>query len=202
MGREQPRKPEVEEMCWYAINNPHLTAGEVGDKYGCSREWVRQSLVRRELHEIWKEERRKWRDGEVNRLYAEEQANKPRREAPGVCRVCLGPIWRTRKSDKVPEYATCGAECAQFWQRYRYAIDEKEYEKHRFVMARAVLRHPESHATPSGAKVEWAKRVLSDNPPPKNRRYHVMGSDAEWARAKVKEIREAKAREMEDSQDG
>jgi hypothetical protein len=46
-------------------------------------------------------------------------------------------------------------------------------DEHRQQEARVYLANPDKYA---GAPIEWAGRMVSDNPPPRNRTYLVPGS--------------------------
>jgi hypothetical protein len=89
------------------------------------------------------------------------------------CPVCQGPNLRAES------LKTCSTECAQVWQSSRrYWLSPEEHERHRVQQARTILRHPERYKPSS---VAWAHKMLSDNPPPPNRRY-VINANKEKAR--------------------
>lgn len=84
------------------------------------------------------------------------------------CRICGAWIIRGSK------YSTCGPDCAAEWVRVRYLIDPDEHHKHRIRIARMIVKNPDKYG---GSKLAWARRMLSDNPPPPNRRYVVRNLD-------------------------
>lgn len=71
------------------------------------------------------------------------------------CAVCGDPLGHGRR-------VTCTAECAESWRRNRYRISPEERLAHREQRARVVLASPEKYPD----RVEWARAVLSDSPPP------------------------------------
>lgn len=85
------------------------------------------------------------------------------------CRVC--PAWNLRGQ----RFLTCSTECTKVWVVGRYQIDDGERERHRTAQARTILADPERYPA---SRAEWARRVLSDDPPPPNRRWRVANSAA------------------------
>lgn len=85
------------------------------------------------------------------------------------CRVCPG--WNLRGE----RFITCSTECTNVWVVGRYQLDDGARERHRTAQARTVLADPERYPA---SRVEWARRVLSDDRPPPNRRWRVASSAA------------------------
>jgi hypothetical protein len=78
------------------------------------------------------------------------------------CPMCGG--WAIR-----PGAVTCSPRCAVLnMSAARSALDPERYDRHRLTNARSILRHPDRHAS---TRIDWARRMLSDDPPPPNRRF-------------------------------
>lgn len=71
-----------------------------------------------------------------------------------------------------PKRKTCSSECAEAWPILR-SFPEIGGNYQRLNQAKTILSNPEAH---SPSKVEWAQKMLSDNPPPPNRRFFQAGS--------------------------
>jgi hypothetical protein len=66
------------------------------------------------------------------------------------------------------------------WPIIRYRHNPEVYDRQRVANARMYLAHPEQYAP---SKLRWAERMMSDNPPPPNRRFVVPNSLATKALA-------------------
>jgi hypothetical protein len=64
----------------------------------------------------------------------------------------------------------CSPECARVYLILRTFDD---HEGHRRQTARSYLASPEKY---EASVLEWSKAMLSDNPPPPNRRFLIPGS--------------------------
>lgn len=101
------------------------------------------------------------------RLRAQSKTAGRRRRSPmrqrklSHCAVCGVELDPGRK-------VTCNAEHSDVWRRRRYTIDPAERQQHRIQRARMVLAAPDKYAD----RVEWARAVLSGNPPP----FHTKGA--------------------------
>lgn len=162
MRRITPRTAEIARVY---LENPFITLKEVGQRFGgITNEAVRQHVA---LFDPDGDERKK-RRAERERIKAEQQARadwatlRERSEKAEPCPVC--GCWVLRGSF----YVTCSPECAKVWTLVRFRLAEDIHEQHRFNQARTILRRPEKYKS---NQVSWAKRMLSDSPPPPNRRF-------------------------------
>jgi hypothetical protein len=92
------------------------------------------------------------------------------------CCVCGNWVVRTNcYHNESQRNRTCSPECGKLWRTgsVRFAVSATESEVHRAQCARSILRHPDGQRP---SKIAWAERVLSDDPPPKNRTYAVSTS--------------------------
>lgn len=157
------------------------TYAEIAADFGVSRQAVHRRIdrvaTRRQRRTATraglKRAERRRREAEAARLASLEAAA---REAGRLCPICDAPLLRESAR-------TCGGECAERWAMARYRLDPDLYERHRIAQARTILRRPEGH---NESEVEWARRMLSDDPPPPNRRSPVADSRAS---AIVREVR-------------
>lgn len=146
------------------------TRGAIAALYGLSMDRVKDLLV---VHMPTEERRAIYRaecaagvaERKSQRLLAELLRRCAQAKPCVVCRA-----WALRG----PGRLTCSPECAKTWAIARLQLDENENEKHRRSLARMYLANPEKYSR----HVEWATLVLSDNPPPPNRRFVVPGSRA------------------------
>ena len=144
------------------------TLAEVGAQHGVSKERVRQILrgVMRPGDDALIERAR------VRRRERERAADERRREAECPtrrCAVCRGAMPACKAG------RTCSSDCARAWAVVRRHLDPDAHHRHRLVQARRILRDPDAHKPSS---VAWAERMLSDDPPPPNRRFVLEGSEA------------------------
>jgi len=154
---------------------------EIARDFGISRQAVQRRIARaattrqrrRAAYAQIRRADRERSEAEAARLQALEDAA---REAGRLCPICGKPLLREAAR-------TCGGECSVRWRSARYRLDPDSHERHRIAMARTILRRPE---TRTEAEVDWARRMLSDDPPPPNRRGPVKDSVAS---AIVREVR-------------
>lgn len=149
------------------------TLQEIGDQLGVTRERVRQILRARgiTMRQVREAENA---DRELRQLRLRFIAACERALTRPPCKVC--GAWVIRGGDAT---ITCSHECAQRWVKERYILDPEYHERHRLIQAQTYLRAPEKYKP---AHIEWAKRMLSNNPPPPNRRYATVHKDAFNAR--------------------
>lgn len=81
-----------------------------------------------------------------------------------ICVVC--DCWNLRG----PKQVTCSSECAKAYLQLRSFDD---YQNHRNHLAKTILNKPGAYKP---AQIKWAKAMLSDDPPPPNRRFLIPGS--------------------------
>lgn len=96
------------------------------------------------------------------------------------CDVC--GAWVLRRSAR-----TCSKTCADLWRTARHRMNDTQYQLHRMALARSVLRHAPHH---KWSEIQWARKMLSKNPPAPNRRYEIKGSKASEAAALARQMRE------------
>jgi hypothetical protein len=150
------------------------TLAEIAAEHGVTRQRV-DHIVRRyasasERAAIRRAVERRRSAAERERSVAEaaERAREcaEAREDGRICPICGAcVVGRGRR--------TCGGECAERWEVVRRVLDEDSHEAWRRANARIVLRDPERHPR---SVVEHARAVLSDDPPPPNRRFVRPGS--------------------------
>lgn len=173
------RRPRLDskKVADFAVAHPEMRGQDVGDHFGCTREYVRQCLVKHHRHKRWMEKRKAWQEkerraAERERNRSEREALEERRRTAPPCKVCGAKVMRQRQGE-AGDYITCSPECAEAWVRIRYAIDEEAHRQHRLIQARTYLRNPSAY---NPSQVRWAKKMLSDSPPEPNRRYQVPDS--------------------------
>lgn len=154
-----------------------LTYTQIGAKYGVSRERVRQVLAKTGF------------DGRA----AKARANRERIEAERLSK-CLAVMQRAIDEDRKCTICgawvlrkgpakTCSQACAELLRGdARLYVRPEQREQHRFNVAKSILRNPKGKRP---SQIAWAKRMLSDNPPPANRRFSVPGSRASEAARKL-----------------
>ena len=109
-----------------------------------------------------------------------------------VCAVCQRPhVARSSRS------RTCSAKCAEIYPRVRYRLDSSARDAHRIAQAKVMLANPDRYKP---SQVAWARRMLSDAPPPPNRSFTKKGSSVERLLRKVDRARRTVARDLERQQ--
>ena len=146
--------PEIERL----YLDQGLTLAEIGDRYGVTRERIRQILP----PQIAKTRRAR----RQNRIRTKAFLSTCQRALDEnlVCSICHG--WILRKTGNV----TCSPECRKAADTLR-TFDNHEH--HRRQLARSILAHPDRHPA---LNLEWAEAMLEPDPPPPNRRYFRPGS--------------------------
>lgn len=156
------------------------TLQEIADEFGVSKERIRQLIQRylaatgtspEEIRRAKKRDRRAATASRDARAIYEELLR--RMSAGRHCEICGGYNLRDKRTK------TCSTECAALMKTTaRYWTSPERHENHRRQVAQSVLRHPDKY---SDRTVEHARAVLSDAPPPPNRRY-VSRSNRDLAR--------------------
>lgn len=156
--------------------------GEIAEKYGKTREAVRQFLNRNfPDRESGKEFRSKI--NEKRRVLAEQEAEEKRKPV-GNCVICGKEVF-TNYGGPRAKVRTCSPEHAKLWVTARYNLDSDFRKRQRASTARSILRHPEKYRPSS---IKWAKRVLDDEMPPR-RSYRLRDSQSSEAFEQVMKIR-------------
>ena len=137
------------------------TLQAIGDRYGLTRERIRQILPTGAATVVEKirRDRKRTQKRTQKFLAACQRALAENRK----CQVCKGWILRNTK-------VTCSHECAEAYLPLRHF---DEHEEHRRETARTYLAKPEKYKK---SLSEWAEKMLGPSPPPPNRRYLVPGS--------------------------
>jgi hypothetical protein len=137
---------------------------EIGARYGVTKQAVQSRLSRRAKPSDRSANRRAREERRRAEIAAERaraaETDPPADEPTSVCAIpgCSRPARRR----------TCGPDHARMWQVARRQLDPDEHLRHRQTQARAILREPEAH--PASA-VERARALVSEDPPPPNRRW-------------------------------
>lgn len=173
-------KDEIEQL--YFVER--LTYEEIADRYGKSREAVRQFLNRhfpdrvpgREFRRVIAQEEREAKDVESE----PDPTDRPK------CVICGDPI--SSGTGGRGGRKTCSTRHSELWSRARFLLDPVLRERQRQSMARSILRHKKSRQQTS---IDWAKKII--NGEPINTRTYVMpDSKAQRAYDEVMKIREEK----------
>ena len=169
-GRE--RRRQIVDAYLAAPGDAKPTLAELGRMVGVTRERARQFLAAAGIDpsavraDVYARRRLAALRAELLAAMAAAQTRPP-------CRVC--GAWVIRRS----AVATCSAECSRAWQRYKLILDADAHHRHRLASALAILAHPDRRRP---SEVAWAQRMLSDDPPPPNRRYAITNRDVFAAR--------------------
>lgn len=146
-----------------------VTYREIGDRYDVHGEWIRQIVVE---HDPSIPRRRRQRQQREESARASAQAWKTLWNRCRLalaedrrCKACGGWILRNKGT------VTCSHECAEAYLVLRIFDDP---DHHRRARAKVYLAKPEKY---SEVNLEWARRMLGSNPPPRNRTYLVPGSE-------------------------
>lgn len=167
--------------------NGLLPMQAIADRYGISRERVRQYVARyynpADVRK-WRVERKVRLDRDSAVLYAEAVRRKAADLDP--CRVCRGPNYRhadllLRGKKGQRSNLTCSPACAQAWQTHHSAVlyrtDPKWRHAHRRRIALSILRHPKDK-TP--ARIAWATKFMEADARgeelPRNRTFKKVSS--------------------------
>lgn len=158
---------------------------EIGDKYGKSREAVRQFLNRHYPdRETGREFRSRLRAEERERTATEVEEAKVKDAPP--CVICGEPV--TRPTGGRGSRRTCSTEHSNLWAKARFLLDPELRERQRQSIARSILKFRQ-HKKQN--EIEWALKVV--NGEPINTRTYVMpGSQARKAFDEVMRIRAEK----------
>ncbi len=140
-----------------------LTLQEIGDRYGVTRERIRQILPRGAS------------DAKRVRLRHQKRTKRFLASCQRAldddlhCRTCGG--WILRGVKRMVPPLECSTECARAFAVLRTFDD---HEHHRRQTARTYLASPEKY---KASVLEWSEAMLGPNPPPPNRRYLIPGSE-------------------------
>lgn len=151
---------------------------QIADKYGVTRQAVslalyRAGVSRRELERKQNEARRAERRLERCLALMQEAIDND-----WHCTICGAWVIRPYRNPIV-KIRTCSPECGKALRGpARFRVSDEAYEARRRSQAKSILRHPEKYAA---SAADWAERMLSDNPPPPNRRYSWPTSKASQA---------------------
>lgn len=149
------------------------TLQEIADDYAVTRERIRQIVKEYDptIPAQVKSERKRTHSLRL-RADLDAQLREQMQEALDFdlkCVVCGAWVLRLNRG-KTGMNVTCSPEHAEAWPILRTFDETDEHRRH---VARTILRNPEKH---SESKVRWAQRMLSDNPPPPDRRFFHEGS--------------------------
>lgn len=165
------RKRRARVQFW--MDHPTLSTQECADRLGITY----SSLVWSISQEDSAREKRIERRNAAAELRAQAEFDERLRTAK-PCLVCGEPVLRG------PNFTCCSPECTDLWGKGRLHLSEEEHHKHRISVARGILKNPGKYRD---VQVEWAKRMLSANPPPPNRRYEIPLSESSLAAAEAKD---------------
>ncbi len=106
------------------------TLQQIGERFGVSRERVRQWIVA---------------SGEATKnLKAQRVPDLELVEPIAQCAACLGTVWADRgKKSKGAKYPTCSPECHEDWALARYYFHPDTRREHRVSIAKALLNSPQ-----------------------------------------------------------
>lgn len=166
----EERRTEIAE----SFLNSSGTLALTGERFGISRERVRQCVE-------WYDPTGNLRLKRERRIETEKLIAilEERAKTAQPCKVCGSWILRH------PHYETCSPDCAKAWTLGRYRLSPDERQKHRLRMARTYLNNPEKYKQ---AHLDWAERMLSDEPPEPNRTYFYPESQITQALEKVGKV--------------
>ncbi len=149
---------EIERL--YSIEG--LTLQEIGDRYGVTRERIRQILPRGASNA---QRVRRYNQKRTTRFLA---ACQRALDMDLKCKTCGGWILRMTTGSLPP--MNCSADCSQAYLMLRHFDD---HEGHRREMALTLLASPEKYKQ---SQLDWAEAILGPDPPPPNRRFLIPGS--------------------------
>lgn len=176
-GKLSEHIDEIEDL--YFVQQ--LSYQEIADKYGKTREAIRQFLnlhfpKRESGWEFRKTARAQERAVEVAAEDAFILENAP------SCVICFKPV--LRKTGGSGKNRTCCHEHAVLWSQARFLLDDNQREKQRKSTAKSVLRYSEDH---DESERKWARQVLRGAP--RQRTYARKDSKAFHAYLEVMRIR-------------
>lgn len=138
------------------------TFREIGDEIGVSGQRVDQIIRAADPNFVKRELEKRQKKADADRIAKADAERKAREKAKGKCRICGQQI----PADRASKY-TDRPECQRVWNRIRFHIDPERAYQHRLYQAKTIL-NPDSEVNYSQAQIDWAKAVVSDNPPPLN----------------------------------
>lgn len=158
---------------------------EIADRFGKSREAVRQFLNR---YFPGRTPGRTFRQGinEQERLDRETAEEEARRAEAEPCVICGDPV--VRGIGGRGKHKTCSPEHSRLWASARFLLDPSLREKQRISIAQSTLRYADDR--PASA-VKWARKVVNGEPI-NTRTYTIIGSKAQAAYEEVMRIRKEK----------
>jgi hypothetical protein len=150
-------------------DDPTLTLEEVGDRYGITRERVREILVQH-----GRVSGRKRLQARAEERLFRQFAERARSAVP--CAVCGSWVLRRTRTGRKK---TCSSECTRLWNEVRFSIDEEERERQRYATATWVVEHADR--VPAN-RVIHAMRVLTGDAEERGR-WTISGSKPDSRRA-------------------
>lgn len=160
---------------------------EIGDKFGRSREAIRQFLNRHFSDKVrGRDFRSQWIAAE--RAESDAAEERQRVEDAPKCVICFDPV--TRRTGGRGDNRTCSPEHSDLWAQARFLLDPVLREKQRQSMAKSILNHPDKHV--DSAK-RWAEKVRNGETI-EARTYVRKDSQARRAYDEVMRIRAEKGR--------
>lgn len=149
---------------------------EIADRYGVSKEAVRQFLNRHFPNRVG------------GRLFRQQLARAEKELAKeandGVsCAVCFGPV--TRRTGGRGENRTCSTTHSELWAKARFLLDPVLRERQRLSIARSIIRYPDQHPD---SQVRWATKLI-EGKPINSKAYSRRDSEAQRAYDEVMRIR-------------
>lgn len=160
---ENPKATEKRQhKAEFFFAHPTWTLRECADALRCAPAAIQRAVAVEDPDKSRRIRRRQ----QAAEIRAEEEIQR-RLATAKPCLVCGELVLRG------PTFKTCSSRCTELWRNGRLRLSGEEHEKHRQAQAVSILRSPEKYRD---VQVKWAKRMLSADPPPPNRRYEVPNS--------------------------
>ncbi len=143
--RKIPRTSAEKAAEAVAMYRDGQTLQRIGERFGVSRERVRQWIVA---------------EGQRTKSLKRERIPILELVAPiAQCSACLGTVWGDRgKRSAGAEKPTCSQECHEDWVIARWYLDPEERHLARIRNAKSALKHPERL---SASRERYFRRLLS-----------------------------------------
>lgn len=164
------------------------TLQEIGEKFGVSRERVRQVLASRQATSIGHQVRREQREQAVQEgLYAKFAELAKEATPCAVCGYWVLRPFRYRNPDSIigpngkplaqKPKRTCSPECAEAWRVLRYHLDPDYRDRHRKAVARVLLRthtHKGRSTNYTLSQQRYAVKILNNKPYQRQEQTYVI----------------------------